>query len=95
MKSRSNKAILDELGKIWGEDDSFERREIKIEENTKKEVRLRFGRMYDAPPCNLTHLKALSEFFDTDNINDERFSHGGCESCDYGSEYGFTLVIKP
>lgn len=50
---------------------------------------------YCPPGLSLKHLIALSEFFGTQNITDERFSHGGCETCDYGSDYGFTLIIKP
>lgn len=51
---------------------------------------------YSAPGLSFSHLKKLSEFFDTDNINDDaRFNHGGCDTCDYGSEYGFTLTIRP
>ena len=51
--------------------------------------------MYDHPTLNLKKLRALSEFFETDNINDDdRFSHRGCETCDYGSSYGFTLTIR-
>jgi hypothetical protein len=38
----------------------------------------------------------LAEFFDTKNINDdEKFSNGGCETCDWGSSYGFELVVRP
>lgn len=52
--------------------------------------------MYSAPGLSFSHLKKLSEFFDTDNINDDaRFNNGGCDTCDYGSEYGFTLTIRP
>lgn len=59
-------------------------------------VRLTVKQMYEHPGLSMKHLKALSEFFGTDNINDDdRFSNGGCESCDYGSEYGFTLTARP
>lgn len=56
---------------------------------------LTLSSMYDPPGLSLKHLIALAEFFGTQNIRDERFSYGGCETCDYGSDYGFTLIIKP
>jgi len=51
--------------------------------------------MYEAPGLGLKQLIALSEFFGTLNITDERFAQGGCETCDYGSCYGFTLQVRP
>ena len=59
------------------------------------EVRIKMSSMYQAASLSFAHLKKLSNFFGTDNINDEdKFAREGCETCDYGSSYGFTLVIK-
>ena len=50
--------------------------------------------MYDPPGLSFAQLMALSEFFDTKNINDaDRIYENGCETCDYGSKYGWTLEI--
>lgn len=49
--------------------------------------------MYDAPEISFSILKQLSEFFGTDEINVDNFSHGGCETCDWGSEYGHEIRI--
>jgi hypothetical protein len=38
---------------------------------------------------------ALANYESFRVITDERFSSGGCESCDYGSCYGFTLEVRP
>ena len=58
-------------------------------------VGIELEQMYGHPTLNLKKLRALSEFFETDNINDDdRFSSRGCETCDYGSSYGFTLTIR-
>ena len=52
--------------------------------------------MYYPPPFNSALILALCEFFDTKHINDtERWEHGGCETCDWGSDYGFTLEVLP
>lgn len=59
-------------------------------------IKLTLTTMYEHLPLSFKHLKALSEYFGTDNINDDdRFSESGCETCDYGSCYGFTLTIRP
>jgi len=61
-----------------------------------KEIRITVSAEYEAPGLSFRHLKSLSDFFGTDNINDDdRFSHSGCETCDYGSSYGFTLTVRP
>jgi hypothetical protein len=60
------------------------------------EVRINVSAMYEAPGLDFAKLSALAEFFETKNINDDdRFGSGGCETCDYGSSYGFELVIRP
>ena len=51
--------------------------------------------MYEAPGLSLKQLMSLAVFFGTQNITDERFASCGCESCDYGSCYGFTLEVRP
>lgn len=51
--------------------------------------------MYESPGLSFAKLSALAEFFDTMNVETEsEFSHGGCETCDYGSEVGFTLRVR-
>jgi hypothetical protein len=69
---------------------------VKVLKNTDKEVQIEFACMYGAPNLNLTVLEELSEFLGTTNINDDNhFSEGGCETCDYGSSYGYTLTARP
>ncbi len=59
-------------------------------------VRITVACMYESPSLNLSHMMELAEFFGTKNINDDyRFANQGCETCDYGSSYGFTLTIRP
>ena len=67
----------------------------EIEVTAKKgRVEIKISKMYGAPGLHFSQLKALSEFFETENINDsDHFHYDGCETCDYGSSHGFTLVI--
>lgn len=94
MKKRSEKEIIAKAHSLWRLDSAWGGGALSVEVS-KDEVTIRVGQMYEPPPLNLGILLDLAEFFGTKNIDDDRFSHGGCETCDYGSEYGFTLRIRP
>jgi hypothetical protein len=36
----------------------------------------------------------LSELFGTDNIDVDDYAYGGCDTCDYGSNYGHEIAIR-
>ena len=54
---------------------------------------IEYGDMYDRPEFNLRMLVDLGEILGTLDINVDDYSVGGCETCDYGSDYGHTLQI--
>lgn len=56
--------------------------------------RISVKQMYNYVNVDFAFLLKLSEFFDTKEINDERYSSSGCESCDYGSSYEVVLTVK-
>lgn len=69
---------------------------IEVSGEMSSYVRIRVASMYSAPGLNFALLSDLSEFFGTRNINDDdRFGHGGCDTCDYGSSYGLELSVRP
>ena len=69
---------------------------IEVEKNTPEIVEVTISCMYKAPSPTLDVLTQLAEFFGTKNINDDgHFANGGCETCDYGSSYGYTLTVRP
>lgn len=58
-------------------------------------VRITVEAMYESPGRSLPQLIQLSEFLGTKEIEDvDQYGYGGCESCDYGSRYGFTLEAR-
>lgn len=68
---------------------------IKVKSNTADRVDIEIACMYEAPSPTYDVLMAMADFFGTMNINDdEHFSEGGCETCDYGSSYGYTLTVR-
>lgn len=65
-----------------------------VDESTGKEIRLAVQRMYEYVPFGFGILKKISEIFGTDLIDTDNYSRGGCETCDWGSLYKITFIIK-
>lgn len=103
MKQYTDEEIIDKCVEIW--DAQHEKHymmgwehadSVKVLKNLENIVEIKLECMYEAPCLNLEVLRQLADFFETDNINDDdKFSYGGCETCDYGSSYGYTLSIRP
>ncbi len=56
---------------------------------------IEFGKMYDPPPpLNLRHMDALGKLFGTEDVTVNGYSVEGCETCDFGSDYGYTINIR-
>lgn len=103
MKTHTNAEIIAKCQSIWDAEQAahycmgWESEGcVHVDKNTADEVWITVKCMYEAPPINLNVLMQLAEFFGTRNINDdERFARPGCDTCDYGSTYGFTLIVRP
>jgi hypothetical protein len=54
---------------------------------------IEYGSMYSAPELGLKTLIALSEIFGTKAIDVDNYGTSGCDTCDYGSDYGHTIQI--
>jgi hypothetical protein len=54
---------------------------------------LSLGAMYESPGITFAKLQGLAKLFKTDNIDVDNYSQGGCETCDFGSDYGHTIQI--
>lgn len=91
MIARSVKEIEEQVKKLWPAE-SYDHQDVKVEVY-KGGASIEISRMYDPPGLSFDILNNLSEFFGTDEISDSSFSSSGCETCDYGSKYGFTLYI--
>lgn len=90
MIKKTTKQIEAEAFRLWPGVD------YKVTKNTARDVQIELAESYSAPTLSFHQLKALGDFFGTMNIDTrDSFSRGGCETCDYGSSYGFTLYIKP
>lgn len=54
---------------------------------------LHFGGEYQSPPLGFERLKQLSDLFGTVKIDVNDYANSGCETCDYGSNYGNDIQI--
>jgi len=91
MIERTEEEIVQFIKEIYKEDVPDE---ITVSKE-KDHVEITIADMYSSPELSFSTLLKISEFFGTQNINDDdRFSEFGCDTCDYGSSYGFTLTVR-
>lgn len=64
-----------------------------LERKNKYGFELQYSNMYERPTLGLKKLMQLSKLFGTEEIDVDDFSCGGCETCDYGSDYGHTIQV--
>ena len=49
---------------------------------------------YSAPDLSFKLMQEIVDFFGADDMKtDQDISYRGCETCDYGSSYGYTIRI--
>lgn len=57
---------------------------------------IEYGCEYTSPKLDFDKLVKLSTLFGTTEIDVDDYNYSGCESCDYGSEYGHKIqVLNP
>lgn len=93
MIQRTKKEVEAFVGELW-QAASYDHQELSIAVSEDL-VTIGISRMYEYVDLEFRHLMQLAEFFDTDNINEDRYHSDGCETCDYGSCYSIDLTIKP
>lgn len=95
MNQPSNEEIETEMKRIWGNAEYDERLDNVKVERSKKHVDIQLSSMYHKPGLTFSQIEQIAAFFNTKNVETEsEFSYSGCESCDYGSSYGFVLRVR-
>lgn len=88
--------IIAKVLELWG---SMRSPDISVTFGTGKDkngVDIQITQEYSPPGCTFAQLQALSEFFHTTRIGEDyEIDNPGCDTCDYGSRYGFVLRILP
>lgn len=99
MKEHTDEEIVEKVTEIvTSNPDNYDWREteIKVHRFNDEYIELSIAQMYERPQLRFEDINKLAKFFDTMNIETgSEFGSGGCESCDWGSEYGFTLYVSP
>lgn len=69
---------------------------VRVDINTPQKAEISVSDMYSAPGVTFSNLMQLAEKFGTKQIDiDKCISSEGCETCDYGSQYGFVIEVLP
>jgi hypothetical protein len=58
------------------------------------EVHIEVSQMYEHLPLTFDTLMKLPELLGTKEFSVNQWSHGGCESCDYGSKFAHEFTVK-
>lgn len=99
MEQHTIEAIEAQLLKLFKDDDGYfygNGLTVTQEVNTPERIVVKVSNMYESPPFNSAVIFGLCEFFDTKHINDiDRWNNSGCETCDWGSSYGYRLEVLP
>lgn len=102
MKDRTDDEIWAKVEELWPQADRTEggwgTEYFKVERRDGS-LHITVSCMYNwdgAPELTFEKRLALSEFFDTMMIeSEEEHYSGGCETCEYGGQWGFTAVVSP
>lgn len=78
---------------LW-QDNKYTEPDKTVIKETSTGWRVELERMYGYATLSFARLSKISEFFGTKNINEDRRSQDGCETCDYGSSYTINLTIE-
>lgn len=93
MKNYTDEEITAKVHEVWNEN-TYEKLNVEIRRNGNY-IDIVMEKMYSAPILTFSKLHKMALYFDTMNVETEsEFNHSGCDTCDYGSSYGFTLRIS-
>ena len=98
MLDRTDEEIQEKINTLWdyNPDHSWDKITVEVNRDTKDVVFITVSKMYEAPGLSFLKIQALAKFFDTLNVETEsEFRNGGCDTCDYGSSYGFKIKVSP
>jgi len=86
MKKHTNEEIEKFLDEVFGGT-------IEISVNTEDRVRFSIKQMYEYVNFSFANMTKLAHFFESMNIDEDRYAYGGCSTCDYGSSYTIDVTI--
>lgn len=101
MRERTDEEIVAKLKAMWPHaDGGWGDEGIRVQRHGSN-LYLRVTKMYDwdteeIPVLTFDKRQELSLFFNTMNVEtSDEIRNGGCETCDYGSQYGIEILVRP
>lgn len=98
MIARERKEIDEFFNTLWDGLEGYNPKpdDIGVDVLPDGSIRVEVGREYEAPELNLDMMNKIASFFGTTKVSKSGdFSSYGCETCDWGSRYGYTIVVGP
>lgn len=89
-----------ELGKkiyacFEGEDGVYDWQAVFVDvEDSGDHLTVLVWQMYEYLPMNFRIMQRIAEALGTTDFNVDKWSSGGCETCDYGSRYQHEIQVK-
>ena len=90
--------IAEKIGALWSEIyEKPEHIDVKLVKVDGEEgIDINISRQYSHPKLTFSVLKKISDLFETERIDTyDEWSSPGCDTCDYGSSYGYTIRVLP
>lgn len=88
---------IEQLNKLFKHEYDWSKIDIEIS-GSKERFLINATSMYEygGPDINVEFLLELCDIFGTKKVDVDKdsISSNGCETCDYGSAYGHTFIIK-
>lgn len=88
MIEHTKEEVLEFLQRTFDEADDFSA------EKSSGGWNLEVSRMYEYVEFSAEKMFSICRFFNTMNVNDDRYAYGGCETCDYGSKYTVEFTVR-
>lgn len=79
-------ALKGRLREVFGLTGPCNSTTIKVEQG-EREWTIIISQMYEYIDVQFVQLRKFADLVGTDDFNADRWSGGGCETCDYGSSY--------
>lgn len=68
--------------------------EFEVSNVGDNDLSFEWAESYSAPDLSFKLMQEIVNFFDADDLKTEQdISYRGCETCDYGSSYGYSIRV--
>lgn len=90
------KKLSEEVANCFKDEEDFRAwRDLEVDvEDNGEDLKVKVWQMYEYLPLSFKVMRKLAEVFGTEKYGVNNWSSGGCETCDYGSQYCHEFTFK-